>query len=99
MPSCFDSSAAAVSAPVHAERNTGFVELFAIIVITNGLPAAAAPPWALSFEPLHAVRSEAVRSEAVRSEEVRREEVSGIDTNWILMRISGTPVRGSVRSV
>ena len=35
-------------AGARAERNTGFVELFAIIAITNGLPAAsgaAAAPW------------------------------------------------------
>ncbi|PYR88111.1 MAG: hypothetical protein DMF84_29430 [Acidobacteria bacterium] len=42
---CFcDSSRAVASAPVRADRNTGFVELFAIIAMRN--PAGRAPdPW------------------------------------------------------
>src|SRR5688572_30116164 len=39
---CFaDISFAAASAPVRAERKTGFVELFAIIAILKAPPAAA----------------------------------------------------------
>src|SRR3954462_9284269 len=42
---CFcDSSFAAASAPVRADRNTGLVELFAIIAIFNPRPAGAVEP-------------------------------------------------------
>src|SRR5262245_61144614 len=48
-----DRSLAAVSAPRRADRNTGLVELFAIIAMRIGLaPAAVPPPPALSTVPV-----------------------------------------------
>src|SRR5262245_26572264 len=48
-----DRSFAAVSAPRRADRNTGLVELFAIIAMRIGLaPAAGPPPPALSPLPV-----------------------------------------------
>ena len=43
-PIRFDRSFAAVSAPRRADRNTGFVELFAIIAMRIGFPASGVEP-------------------------------------------------------
>ena len=85
---CFcDSSFAAASAPVRADRNTGLVELLAIIAIFSPrCPAGAAPvDGVLDSRPPHAVSASGMTKSAVTI--VRREQ-RGLGHGFSVRRIA-----------